>query len=269
MNNLITNSTATNNNEIKRKIIEYIEYNYNHDKYYFNIFLLIKLQYLKFANNNINDSQIPKKVIDIFNNEPQNLKLIQILLGYSNNEKEEDLLFEENRIIIPADIITNYFRLHSTKCNDEHKYITNKIDLYISILTYIYYKNYLSKLNTDFHKRITIAIFWEIDKNNNLSSLCNSTIYDFTDIPNTIQMFIYNYNEINNSIGKHHHKMINNNNNNNNNNDLIIQHHLKIIHKFYNEYILSYLIHSYKSYKQHPLIENDLSKSLIYTNSCV
>ena len=253
INNLITNSTT--DNEIKRKIIKYIEYNYNHNKYYFNIFLLIKLQYLNFANNE-NDSQIPKNVIDIFNNEPQNLNLLQIILGYSNNE--EDLLFEENRIIIPAEIITNYFRLHSTKCIDEHKYITNKMDLYISVLTYIYYKNYSSKLNTDFHNRIILAIYREIDKNNNLSSLCNSTIYDFTDIPDTIQMFIYDYNEINSSIDK-----------NINNNDLIIQHHLKIIHKFYNEYILSHLIHSFKSYKQHPLIENGLSKSLIYTNSCV
>ena len=251
------------NNNNKTIIINFITRNFNQKLYHLNIYILIKLYYLKYTTNN--NVYIPKTLIKRFNETPHCLKFLDIIGCSKNHNFDDDIksFMRQNMILIPENIIVNYFNYNNSKCVKENEYIENKIDLYISILTYIYYWTY--KFNNHFHEKIVLYITDEICTNNNsdiITSLINSKIYNLIDIPNDkIEYFHYAYTDHSHENPLQLFNHYNNNNKNNNINDntitipSLVMHHLKTVYNFYNTYILTYFINDEKClYNDHPLI---------------
>ena len=265
-NTLNSTRNFMNNNEILEKIENYVNENYKHDRYYENIFLLLKLQFLKTRNNNHNRNHyhIPSNIKHIFDKNPSKLTFAQIA-GFDINSDINNL--SEKMIYIPKQIITSFFLENYTKCVGEKKYIKNKLDLYISLLTYIYHNINYTKLNKIFHARVASYIVGEITNRENVNidfpEIYSSIIYNFTKIPNIMDKYIYIYHNINIDIinNKYSYNTIKNSTKIDDN---FIKHHLTILHKFYNEYILLFLIYFTKYYTTHPLVENGINQKIVF-----
>ena len=206
----------------KIKISDYVDDNYKKDEYYSNIFILLKLLYL----NNKCSYYIPTKIANTL---LKNLKTLD-LLGYNETF---------DMFIIPQNSIDNFFRIRNTLANDENKYIQDKLDLYISLLTYIYY--YLLPRNS--HNYIVNLIQSNlVDDEDINNALLSSTVYDFKNIYNNVEKFFYE-------------KVVINEKEEEEENDLVrMTYHLDLLYNFYNTYILQKLISNKNvAYKNHPL----------------
>lgn len=266
-------SSYNNANIDKREIINnYINNNFKNDNYYLNIFLLLKLIYLCKINENNNNKHIyvPKTVIKTFTKNLKDISFLHIMgcsdvNGINGNSID---IFTNQMIIIPEDLIYNYFQRNNTHCNMEN-IISQKLDLYLSILTYIYHNTYSSILNKDFHNQIISYIRDEINtfncNDNIINLLYQSEIYNFQELVINIKDFEYKFSKININIFEYFRKYdidINDisipNYDNIDINKLnyyeFIVHHLIMIHSFYNKCILFPLIFN-TNYKTHPILE--------------
>ena len=237
---------------MKHNLIQYIENDTKNKKYKFfsNIFLILKIQYLEHIKNTNNSYiYIPDILLRIFKNNSSNITLFN-LVGCYNDGNINDLLMENNKIFISENYLHKYFKCTSTKCTEENK-IENVLDLYISIITYIYYIKYIQKLNNKFSTEIETYIKTKIYKTSDskvLLSVYSSTIYDLTIIPNTVKEYLNE--EIGSTICY----------------QKIKEHYLKSIHDFYDKYILSFLLHRNADfYENHPLLEKNIAKKIYCT----
>lgn len=230
------------------------------------MFLFLKLKYILHGKDN--EMYVPQNVFDIFNDVNKNLTFLNIS-GLNEKSFELNSLNNDSMIFIPENIIKNFFSWNKTNCREENKHVENKLDLYISLLTYIYYHNFPAKGNREnFHTHMTnflvksIANEEEEEKmKKNINLLYNSVIYDFLEIPNEIEKFIYKFTDIKiNSF--HFFKQYNVNNDNNNNRNLssdndnytnFVFHHIITMFRFYNQYILPYFFTNPTHYRYHPL----------------
>ena len=258
------------------KLIKYI------DKrcFYKNIFLFIKLCNLQYYSQrrNKNSLLVPDNLMKIFNEPTEELTFLQITgcLEIANKHGRRNNV-PSNLIFIPKDFITQFFTLNETMCCGEKEFVKNKVDLYFSILTYIYIHTFsLQYLRENFHddiisymKKFLTPEEEEEDilnkRKNIILSLYNSVIYNFSQIPNDLESFHYKFSDIKLNIYEHYNHY--NSNEYKNPNPLYlycILHHLITIFRFYNDYVLSYftLIHN-ATYKIHPLenVREILSKN--------
>ena len=201
--------------------------NDNKDDIYTNIFILLKMLYLGNEYSK-NDIYIPSELM-----KSKDLTFLN-LMGYNENfaKNYKNL---GNLIITSQKVIDEFFHLRDSNVIDENQFIPHKFDLYISLLTCIYY--YL--LPKDSHNDIFTRILFEINKNNNNEKMndliVSSTIYNFKNIP------INMYNQFYKNVVIDDDEKIK-----------ILVKHLTLIYDFYNNYILNYLINTI-DYKIHPL----------------
>ena len=257
----------TINIDRKKSLIKYIETNVTSNNYYNNIFLILKLNYLQLCEKE-KSIKVPQNLIKIFENDPKKLTFLHISgCNEINNCKIDD--FQNNMIFIPQKIISNYFNSMETYCIDEKKFIKNKLDLYLSLLTYIYFHNF-SNLNKNFNIEICNYIKNNTDNYNSdndiITYLYNSNIYNFSKIPNDILNFEYNFKDNHIDLLNYYNQYVDENNLMNIEEFHFIFHHLITIFKFYNQYILSYFITSKSLYKFHPLIENNICQNFDNAN---
>lgn len=245
------------------KLITYI----NQKHLYRNIFLYIKLCHLQFYSqkDNRNHFHIPLNLINLFSHKPKNLTIWDISGGNEISDKWDDQYLPPlNIIYIPEYIISNFFIQNQTICGKENSFILNKMDLYFSILTYIYAFSLTSKMEIQDNICLYLKEFLqtlekekETIKHQIIYSLYNSTIYDFSEIPDTVESFPYEYHSSKIDIFDHLDKYGHCNENETDNLNYVdcAFHHLITISKFYNEYLLSCcLLNKYSPiYQNHPL----------------
>ena len=199
------------------KIIEFIDENCNENDIYNNIFLLLKLKYLMFYKQfNENVIHIPENIMNIFSNYSEKLTFLDIS-GYNESICQIDN-FIKNMIFIPENLIVRFFKSKKTNCIDEDLHIKNKLDLYFSILTYIYYHSF-PKLNKNINFNLTnfMKNVLEMEENEKIVTLLyKSIIYNFINIPNDMEYFHYNYVNID---GLNFYNFYNINNNSSSSND--------------------------------------------------
>lgn len=263
---------TNNNNDVDQKffsiekeaIIKFI------DKkcFYNNLFLFLKIKYLitkyQSEKNKYDHLKIPIHLLYIFNDNKNRKKLtFEYISGGVNNDNNDFKKYMENLIIIPKDIIVNYFLREDTRCYRENTYVKNKLDLYFSILTYIYFythfpeNSYTEEFHNEMMAFIKIIIKHYDNKEEIVDSIYNSTLYDFRNIPNDIKDFMYEFSDI-----QIHSIQFYNCYNNNYIVDInlvqlysnFVAHHIITIFRFYKEYILSYfIINKLFKYMNHPL----------------
>ena len=226
----------------KNAIRDYVLLNYDNDDYYSNIFILLKILYLgnKCSKNENNCIYIP---IEILKTSLKDLTFLS-LMGY--NENFAKFSNNNNMIITSREAVASFFACRNTNAVDEHQFIPlkDKFDLYISLLTYIYYK----RINKKHHTDIVNRILFKLNKSSDdvIAMLLSSKIYNFKnifsiDISLRENMFV-NDDDDDKKI------------------ETILAYHLLLIHEFYDNYILPTLINNKKHiYKNHPL------DSLYYT----
>lgn len=137
------------------EIKDYVLKNYEKDEYYNNIYILLKMLYLKYENETEITINIPELYF---------LNIYNLMIISSQN------------------VIQSFFLHRNTIAIDENVYIKKKFDLYISLLTYICYYKYLPKLDKNIHLHIKDCIC----NNNPDNSLLSSEIYKFKIIPNDV-----------------------------------------------------------------------------------
>ena len=271
MENLNNQNDASKIQYLKELLKGFIEKN----SFYNNLFLLIKMKYLtcydlkNIINNDDdyrddNEIYIPQNLLTIFNNN-NDLTFNHISGGYLryNDNFNEYFL---NLLVIPKNIIHNYFSYNETGCCAEKDYVKDKLDLYFSILTYIYFHTHFSSRDDDKIKRF-LKNFIENEMNKNfIDSLYNSTVYNFEMIPDDIKNFIYEFSD----VQVHSLRFYNHYNHTRDDDDNVsdftnfIAHHIVTIFRFYKQYIISYFMTDLSdTYKIHPLEKCSLANNVI------
>lgn len=222
---------------------------------YNNLFLFLKLKHLLHFEKK-KDIYIPQHITDKYINEYLTfLDISGVSIIGSDTLLYLDNFSSMNMIFIPPSIIENFFSWNQTNCQEENKYVSNKLDLYFSLLTYIYISSFLptSGKQNDFHNRIMHFVKENISTDN-INLLYNARIYNFLEIPNEIDKFKYGYKDTrinSNQYYKHYSESTNIGGNIEIN---IAFHHLITLFRFYNQYILTYFFVNPIHYEFHPLL---------------
>ena len=219
----------------KNAIRDYVSLNSDNDDYYSNIFILLKILYLgnKCSKNENNCIYIP---IEILKTSLKDLTFLS-LMGYIENfAKISNNNNEGNMIITSREAVASFFACRNANAVDERKIIPikDKFDLYISLLTYIYYYNSYKRINKEHHTDIVNRILFKLNKSsdNVIAMLLSSKIYNFKNIF---------------SIDISPHKKMFVNDDDDKKNETILTYHLLLIHEFYDNYILPTLINNKKN----------------------
>ena len=227
------------------------------DKY----ILLFKLLKLLFYNNN-NKNYIPLDLLEMFDKTPLYINCKNIF-GYLTENENLKSITSSKLIFIPIKVIENFFENCCAKLQDEKKFVKseNKINLYLSILTHIYFNLYskldLDEIKKDIKRETTTTTTTTTNNNKVL-------FYDFRNIPFILQNdTLNNKNTINYDYSSFY--------NYKTHEDTIIKllfecnrvtsverlqyHHLCLIGKYYDLGILHFIKQNKKHYiyKNHPL----------------
>ena len=237
------NNSSINRNS-KSLLYEFI--NNNNNNLYYKIFFHLKLMYGQYYYRikNVNRINI------ISAQEPNN---------NNNNTFLSVMGLSSSSFFIPPNLIINYFTKHTLKTINrerENTHVTNKLDLYFSLLTLIYFHS----LSTSVKNQIEATILENIEREKNekiIHWLYESNIYDFSRIKNEIKDFKYNFQDIK-VAGSDFFQSYNDNvigNEKNTADDYTRAcHHLITIFRFYEQYVQSYFFTDKNSlYRRHPL----------------
>ena len=230
----------------KELLINYIK----NKCFYNNLFIYIKVMHQRFEKLQIDDQHyIHQHLLNLFNmskDKDSTITFKHISGAYGKLPKE--------MIFIPKNFIVNFFRVTPTGCCDENDFIKDKIDLYISVLTYIY-TSFKVSVDEMFHENV-ISCIKESDEQT-IDSLYDSIIYDFSNIPNIVEEFIYKFSDLKTNAVKFYHHYSQTSSANKKNVSYFynfMTHHLVTIFRFYKQYIISYYITDFNNlYKEHPL----------------
>ena len=216
---------------------------------YTNIYLYLKIKYIENKKKYGPETYIPadKIVYKKYNT------LIDAV-GYETSIYKNIATLDPETIYISPQKISQYFQERDTNCIDEKKYIKDKVDVYISTITYVHYASLLQALGEDTEETrnataaITKAVRNKIDEadSSTVRELYKkSTVYDFSSIPYSVSIY-HPQNE-------------------NLNHTEVSEIHMKTVHTFYNEYILANLILMVpQKYQCHPLVENGVNQPIAY-----
>ena len=239
--------------QMKQKLLPFLK-----DNFYNTLFLYLKLTYMKHYYKRGNDSFIGDHLLNL---NPTQLTFLDIM-GYTNFSVKHSKL--PMLIYIPPKFIKNYFthkKQRTIEITRENTNVTNKLDLYFSLLTYFYYNLFLDnyKIQDTINKETLEFINLKSNEKKHritISWLYESTIYNFSNIENMIKDFKYDAKDIRVN-GHEFFKYLNEKScdklNDNFKNYDFMCHHLITIFRFYEEYILSYFFTHYFLYHDHPL----------------
>ena len=237
----------------------------NRKNLYKNIYLYLKIKYIENIKKYGTETYIPDKAAAAAYKKYNTLVDV---VGYETSIYKNIATLDPETIYIPPQKISQYFQERATNCIDERKYIKNKVDVYISTITYVHYASLLQALdgNTEETRNATAAITEAVK--NKVDQACpsivrelyrKSTVYDFTSIPNSLSKY-----HIRHQFHPHHQEK--SENLTINHTELSSEIHLKTVHTFYNDYILGnlILINPHK-YQCHPLTENGVTQPIVPT----
>ena len=247
------------NKNPEQKLITFLQ----KENFYNTLFLYLKLNYMKhyynnIANNNNNNNNIEKHLLSRIGNESEKLTFFNII-GLTKFSLTHSL--PPQVVYIPPNLIKNYFSqksLRTIKMDRENANVTNKLDLYFSLLTYIYYHQYSKNhiIQKEIYEKMLKYIQFKPNEKI-ISSLYESTIYDFSNITDIMADFKYDVEDIKVNGYEFFKCYSKTSDDDNPKYDFksydFICHHLITIFRFYEQYILSHFFTDYIPYNDHPL----------------